>query len=52
MTKDEVIQQIRITKSKKRKRDLQRHLEKIRIAAKTKGAPREIRPRTRCSRER
>lgn len=26
--------------------------DKIRIAAKTKGAPREIRPRTRCSRER
>lgn len=24
--------------------------DKIRIAAKTKGAPREIRPRTRCSR--
>lgn len=30
MTKDEVIQQIQITKSKKRKRDLQRHLKKIR----------------------
>lgn len=26
--------------------------DKIIIAAKTKGAPREIRPRTRCSRER
>lgn len=26
--------------------------DKIRIAAKLKGAPREIRPRTRCSRER
>ena len=26
--------------------------DKIRIAAKTKGAPRDIRPRTRCSRER
>ena len=26
--------------------------DKIRLAAKAKGAPREIRPRTRCSRER
>lgn len=29
MTKDEVIQQIRITKSDKRRRDLQRYLRKI-----------------------
>ena len=30
MTKEEVMQQIRMTKSRKRKRDLIRHLEKIR----------------------
>lgn len=29
MTKDEVIQQIRVTKSNKRRRDLQRYLRKI-----------------------